>query len=168
MPMGKRMVRIMTLTFALLGWAFYEMSGGAAFAPPEPIPAPRLTYAEPVRQAEGVERLLGGAQASEAAAEVVPASFGGPRVVTGPSDFQPVAAVATVAEPAAPPAERRAVTGSRVNLRAGPGTSHAVLDVLSRGDTAEVLETDGGWARIRAGERDGWMALSLLSEPQPG
>lgn len=178
MQMRERMVRFMTLTFALLGWAFYELSGGAEFAPPEPIPTPRLVHAEPAHPAEDALRLLGGAQASEAPAEIVPASFGGPRVVAGPSDFQPVSAAPsapepTVAEPvvaesAGPPADRRAVTGSRVNLRAGPGPNHAVLDVLSRGETAEVLEIEGGWARIRAGEQDGWMALSMLSEPQPG
>lgn len=168
MPMGERMVRFMTLSFALLGWTFYEMSGGADFAPPDPVAPPRVTHAEPVRQAEGVERLLGGARAAEAPAEVVPASFAGPVVVAGPADFRPLTPEPAVAAAAAPPPERRAVTGSRVNLRAGPGTEHAVLDVLARGETPEVLEAEGGWARVRAGASEGWMALSLLSEPLPG
>ena len=66
---------------------------------------------------------------------------------------------------AAPAAEQRTVAGSRVNMRAGPGTDHGVVAVLSRGETTEILALEGGWARVRAGDgREGWMALSLLAE----
>ncbi len=44
------------------------------------------------------------------------------------------------------------VTASRVNLRAGPGTSHAVLDQVALNDRVKVLETGEEWVRIRLPE----------------
>ncbi|RYG92531.1 SH3 domain-containing protein [Loktanella sp. IMCC34160] len=60
----------------------------------------------------------------------------------------------------------RAVSGSRVNMRSGPGTSYGVIVTLTRGTEAEVLETLNGWARIRTVEdgKVGWMAERLLVE----
>ena len=88
------------------------------------------------------------------------------RVAATASEFgavgeAPVPAAAVAAEP---PADLRMVAGGRVNMRAGPGTSHDVLGVLSRGEGVEILGLEGGWAQIRSGGREGWMALSLLSE----
>jgi hypothetical protein len=43
------------------------------------------------------------------------------------------------------------VTGTQVNLRAGPSTDTAVLGSLVRGERAEVIGADGnGWVLIRA------------------
>lgn len=141
------MARFMILTFAVLGWAFWELSGGAAFAPPEAVPAPRVAYQapEPAREMP----------------QVIPAAYAAPApVVTAASEFEAPEPAA-----AAPPADTRRVVGGRVNMRAGPGTGHPVVTVLSRGDAAEVVGTEGRWARIRAGEAEGWMALSMLSDP---
>ena len=153
------MVRFMTASFVALGWAFYEMSGGAGFAPPEAVPAPRLVAAEPA----GARLLIGSAEAAPAPAPVTPR---GMAVVTGPSEFglgEPPAPAAVAA--VAPAAERRTVAGSRVNMRAGPGTDHGVVDVLSRGETTTILTLEEGWARVRSDSgREGWMALSLLAE----
>ena len=57
------------------------------------------------------------------------------------------------------PVDLRAVSGSRVNMRTGPGTSYGVLDKLARGTQAEVIEvTAEGWARIRVVEsRPSWL-----------
>ena len=157
-------MRFMILTFSVLAWAFYEMSGGGDFAPPEVVPAPRIAHAEP----PGAARATEAPGAPEAA--IVPASFGEPRVVVAASDFappDPVAAIdAAVAAAIAdePALETRTVRGSRVNMRMGPGTDHPVVTVLSRGEATEVLEIDGRWARIRAAGEEGWMALSMLSE----
>ena len=154
------MVRFMILTFAVLGWSFYELSGGGDFAPPEIVPAPRIAYVEPEPLPEAAP-----------APEVIPASYAEP-VVTAGSEFaararpvaaEPAPAVASVE--AEPPAEVREVVGSRVNMREGPGTGHRVVTVLSRGDPTEIVEVEGRWARIRSGEAEGWMALSMLSEP---
>ena len=72
------MVRFMMGSFVALGWAFYEMSGGAGFAPPEAVPAPRVVAVEPA----GARMLIGSAEASPAAA-----APRGLAVVTGPSEF---------------------------------------------------------------------------------
>lgn len=74
---------------------------------------------------------------------------------------------ATVAEPA--PTDRWYVTGSRVNLRAGPGTANPVVRVVTRGAAAEVLEDRGNWYRIRLTDGgSGWIYGKFLGERQPG
>lgn len=76
---------------------------------------------------------------------------------------QPVAALGapTVAEPR----DVRAVAGSRVNLRSGPGTGYGVLETLAGGTEVEVLDSARGWLRLRPldGGPVGWMAASLVT-----
>lgn len=63
--------------------------------------------------------------------------------------------------------ERRVVTGSGVNLRAGPGTEHPLAGRVARGETVDLLqaETDG-WAHIRLGDgRRGYIAARFLAAP---
>lgn len=48
-----------------------------------------------------------------------------------------------------------------VNVRAGPGTDHAVVRQLERGDLVIVRTTENDWARIDEGE---WASLSLLKD----
>ena len=157
------MMRLMVLTFVVLGWAFYEMSGGADFAPPDPVPAPHV--ARNRGEAAGIGTLIGADEAPVVRVAAVDAQ----RLVTRPSDFGAAPAAPGPASPGAasepePAVERRTVSGSRVNMREGPGTGFGVVDVLSRGEDAEVLAVEGGWARVRSDGREGWMALSLLSE----
>jgi hypothetical protein len=74
-----------------------------------------------------------------------------------------VTASASAGQPEAPLVE---VTGSSVNLRAGPSTGDAVLDALARGARAELIAASGnGWARIRTVETGtvGYMADRFLS-----
>jgi hypothetical protein len=57
------------------------------------------------------------------------------------------------------------VTGSRVNMRAGPGVENAVVGALPRGARAEALGgVENGWQRIRAldGGQTGYMFASYL------
>jgi len=64
----------------------------------------------------------------------------------------------------------RQVTASRVNMRNGPGTIHAVVAQLNRDATVEVLEDRStGWLRLRVVEDDqtGWIAASLISKKRP-
>jgi hypothetical protein len=59
----------------------------------------------------------------------------------------------------------RRVTGNRVNVRGGPGTSFNVVNKLARGDEVEILEDPGnGWVMLRpkSGGPVGWMADFLL------
>ena len=62
------------------------------------------------------------------------------------------------------------VTGSRVNLRAGPSTGHTVLGKLGRGDVAVVIEAlPEGWMRIRDMKTGtvGFMSGDFLSPSDP-
>lgn len=66
---------------------------------------------------------------------------------------------------AANPVEYRKVSGSRVNMRSGPGTSFAVVDTLSKGAEVEVLDENGrGWVKLRTlnGSQIGWMSGNFL------
>ncbi|MCT4684556.1 MAG: SH3 domain-containing protein [Roseicyclus sp.] len=58
------------------------------------------------------------------------------------------------------------VTGTRVNLRAGPSTEDAVLDALTLGAQAELLAAlDNGWVQIRTVDNgvEGYMADRFLA-----
>ena len=68
-------------------------------------------------------------------------------------------------EEAAPAPDLREVSGSRVNLRQGPGTRHSVLTQLTGGTEVEVLRQEGGWVKLRVAEtnRIGWMADYLVT-----
>ena len=84
-----------------------------------------------------------------------------PHVVTPRmADF---VAPAAAARPTLPLAE---VTGTRVNLRAGPSTGDPVLTALRLGDQVELIGATGdGWAQIRAiaDGREGFMAIRFLT-----
>ena len=75
-----------------------------------------------------------------------------------------------VAAPAPPPElkpDLRKVTGTRVNMRDGPGTIYPVIARLVLGDEVEVLSTSGtGWLRLRTlpERRIGWVASSLIGK----
>ncbi len=62
------------------------------------------------------------------------------------------------------PTEYWTVTGSRVNLRMGPGTSNAVIGQLVRGDQAYVLADENGWYQIQSadGVTSGWIFGKFL------
>ena len=60
----------------------------------------------------------------------------------------------------------RFVDGVSVNMRAGPGTEHAVVTRLDRNTQVEILQDTGsGWVQLRplAGGPTGWVADFLLT-----
>jgi hypothetical protein len=68
--------------------------------------------------------------------------------------------------PASEPAPLGEVTGTAVNLRAGPSAREPVLASLIRGDRVEVIgATDTGWALIRAVSTgvEGFMSARFLT-----
>ncbi|WP_375551527.1 SH3 domain-containing protein [Rhodophyticola porphyridii] len=80
----------------------------------------------------------------------------------------PVPVQSDAASPAAK--EMVYVTGSRVNMRAGPSTQNPVLMALGYGAEAELIEEiPNGWVQIRHTEsgRVGYMAGRFLSPDQP-
>lgn len=237
------MPRYIPLSFLLLGWVFYEMSGGADFAPKTltevatveekvPVEVTRLERARQARADETVASATGAqrtaeraaiasrqerAQAQDARQEQVASAqneasgtatqpdpdsdqlqqlraglrstlpvftsvtgTGGEQVQTislsglGASSRapqpDPVSEPATaVRAPVAESADIREVVATRVNMRAGPGTSHDIIERLSRGQSVEVLGNDGqGWLRLRTlpGDRVGWIAERLIGPAQ--
>jgi len=54
------------------------------------------------------------------------------------------------------------ITGKEVNMRSGPGIGYAIRWELSKGYPLLVLETRGGWLKVRDFENDvGWVFRSL-------
>ncbi|MEM1234212.1 MAG: SH3 domain-containing protein [Pseudomonadota bacterium] len=175
----------MIVTFLLLGWGFFELSGGTDFVPPEPEPKPLNALLQDVADQEDASvvaraetapdgvvivgqpraRAQGAAETTTETATL--ASFR--QTGAGSSLASILGDAAESAEPAieevAVAVDLRAVTGSRVNMRNGPGTNFQVITQLVRGDEAEILQSPGdGWVKIRAigSGRVGWMAERLL------
>jgi Bacterial SH3 domain len=73
-----------------------------------------------------------------------------------------------IEEPELPVADLRTISGVRVNMRNGPGTTYDVLMRLTLGDEVEVLDDSGsGWLRLRlvSNRTVGWISASLVSKP---
>ena len=116
------------------------------------------------------------ALAVEAGARVRREKESGPQVVTlrGVPEVIEVAAVdsdqleAPVIEAA--PVAKWFVSGTRVNLRQGPGTSNAVVTQVTLGTEAEVIDRQNGWMQIVTtdGATTGWISGKFLKEQAPG
>ena len=165
--MGKLIVG----TFLILGFAFYELSGGGDFVPE--------SQREQVAAAEVVEETTTPAVTRSNSATLIAVSAEAPAQADDAQIIQAVAEavdvevtaepepVAEVIEEEPAPLDLRLVAGSRVNMRAGPGTDYSVLDTLNGGTSTEVIEVNAsGWARIRVTDTGqiGWMAERLLSD----
>jgi len=164
------------LTFAFMGWGYYEMSGGDTFVPEQ---APVLAAAEtapaenfndvavtrastPTLLAISTSNVSTSLPAAEA--EVIQAA------AIVPLDTADEASIVEIVAPIVEaPLDIRQVAGSRVNMRMGPSTSFDVITTLNGGADLEVLEVNTeGWARVSTVDRgiEGWMAERLLTEPQ--
>ena len=182
------MNKFIFLSFIFMGWAFYEMSGGADFQPAtrataevaEAAPATANSADEPVRIASLNTRT--DAAPSDPGLDALPvvtrASFSNIEVTPRPLDESDLASVdpavldaftgtpepVALVTPAA--ADLRAVTGNRVNMRNGPGTSYPVIGRLTRGQEVEVISEPGnGWLQLRVSDTGnvGWMADFLVT-----
>lgn len=207
------MSRFVILSFVLMGWAFYELSGGADFEPrglrsekPEQVanvaPAARsslnvptkpvelvrkdvISRTEPVvvaaPETEPVTPELTEAQILAQLAQVSTNGFG--QFGSQPGEAFTLAAldhgavsVLTDAEPALtiepapapePQPDIREVSGTRVNMRDGPGTVYPIIARLNIGHEVEVLGDSGnGWLRLRVlpEQHVGWISESLVSK----
>ncbi|WP_078440056.1 SH3 domain-containing protein [Shouchella oshimensis] len=56
-----------------------------------------------------------------------------------------------------------ATTTARLNLRSGAGTSHRVLTTLPVGQKVELLQKQGNWYQVKAGNQTGWVSADFLS-----
>ena len=203
------MPRLIIVSFLILGWTFYELSGGSAFeprgvrppkpepqlaeAPPKSVPAapviaPRQTRdaapeeatpetrraALKARQLARADRLAQIRQGLGVQLTGLSGDGAGIALTTLEQGAVGLRETAVEPEPAAAPAplpepkpDLREVTGTRVNMRDGPGTIYPVVARLVLGDEVEVLSTSGtGWLRLRTlpERRIGWVAASLISK----
>ena len=218
------MSRFVVLSFAFLGWVFFELSGGVDFAPPErPEPIAqikpekpsdlrtvienRVTAAslvsQPVIQLPIIQRRqeprhperpaadpnlrstvalaqiasIGNGLGSSRDAFADQSGTGDLQLASLDSGLAGLTVSTTTPEQAAGLIELpqqapdiRQVTGSRVNMRGGPGTIYPVTARLVRDQEVEVLRDSGtGWLRLRFLEEDriGWIAASLISKKRP-
>ncbi|MCC1494225.1 SH3 domain-containing protein [Cognatishimia sp. F0-27] len=212
------MTRLMILTFGVLGWCWYELSGGDEFAAGDhgvtlvaavdaveetalkgtdrkaledassielaraSVGSPELLDVSKATAVTGATNRVVIQQASldtrkqpeslatlQLVTAIAPVEK--PLIQTGETDGQPVSLVLEGASGALFEPQNtkdfRVVTGSVVNMRAGPGTSYAVVDQLRRGNEVEVLdEAENGWVELRAldGSETGWMAARFLRD----
>lgn len=184
------MNRFIFLSFLFMGWAFYELSGGADFVPESARKAAAIEPAaqsmpEDVKVRSGTSTNVAG-PASAAAAPVrqpvVPAPEpADDRAVADLPDKAPtqpppppdivlsIAALEQTPDALSPAIVKdiRSIRGSLANIRTGPGTSYDVLTQLAGGTRIEVLEDPGdGWVRMRNMDDTtmGWISASLLSQ----
>lgn len=61
-----------------------------------------------------------------------------------------------------------AVATANVNVRRGPGTSYAVVDVLRSGQSVRVSNCTGGWCWVNHGGPSGWVSQNFLSRTGGG
>lgn len=142
-----------------------------ASAPVDPPQTPAPVPESPVEPEQPAEP----AQLADAAPAPEPAQPDAPEPPAPETAPDPEPEPEPVAEPAAPAPEPAIepepqllyVTGSRVNLRAGPSTQNAVRGQVVRGQAVElVTRLDTGWVEIRAEGVDGtvYMSGDFLSE----
>lgn len=185
--------RFVFLSFAFLGWAFYELSGGDEFEPPSRTTHSPSVSNRPETQPTPFARNTNIVLASSAAEIPLPPrqkNTGSNAVPTvqrdlskllgtpapssnTPTALEPSSQKRASAAPAEPQVARdvRIVRSARVNLRGGPGTRYSVLGKLSRGDEVLVLREPGnGWVKLKVAEtgRIGWMSASLLRHKRSG
>ena len=176
------MVRFMIVSFGVLAWVFWELSGGADFVPEQRVLAEaelvvedvaEVAEAEPadiVSRTDGLQLARISADAPALLVQQAGLTQTDTLLAQRAAEAEARAEeqrIAQEAEPAPPPADLREVAGSWVNLRTGPGTSHGKITALPGGTEVEVLEVDAsGWARLRVVETDltGWMAERLLTD----
>ncbi|MCE8535739.1 SH3 domain-containing protein [Ruegeria pomeroyi] len=212
-------MRFVIISFAVLGFAFWELSGGADFEPrgmrpakPERVAAKTVEKAEPLVQVEPAKLVakvsltpytpepapvekailtseeqlerLARARASlskgltlfdddtETGTLTLASLTGGLRALeVEPGEPEPETALASSTTETQPfdrsAPDLREITGSRVNMRDGPGTIYPVINRLTVGHKVEVLDDSGtGWLRLRVlpEQQIGWIAASLVSK----
>ena len=56
------------------------------------------------------------------------------------------------------------VTANALNVRKGPGMENAIINVIHKGDTVEIVKTENGWHKIKQGSNKfGWVSVSYIS-----
>ncbi len=173
--------RFIFLTFAVLGWAFYELSGGNDFKPIEretakaapeiklqPVvtvsrsdvtPAVQDLSPKPVVKTAAVRTSVPTTKRLVSVPAPTPETEQaklGPKANASsglvPMRTKKVSAISALNVPDVDPDFRR-VNGDRVNMRNGPGTEYSVIGKLYLNDEVEILQDPGlGWVKLQVME----------------
>jgi hypothetical protein len=176
------------LTFGFLGFAFYQMSGGAEFEsasarlaqtqptekPAEPTTLKVIAVTETPDPAVTVSSItkIDTTPAAPRVAAALPAP-----IAPAQDAPQPVENVTTarIIDSAETPqiilpsliassstntvtGDVRTVSGNRVNVRGGPSTNYGIVSKLTRGETVRILEDNG----------DGWVRMEPVEGGEAG
>ncbi|GGG71638.1 hypothetical protein GCM10011415_19420 [Salipiger pallidus] len=172
----------MLLSFGVLAFGWYELSGGADFKPgtngipvaalfdmPAPPASKPRVVAVAAASSETVEAEISGNTVADTPVpklDLTLASANPDAVADAQPAFVQLASLNVVNDISPEPqADLREVSGNVVNMRNGPGTRFSVLDQLRRGDDVEVVADPGeGWVKLRVMEsnRIGWMSDDFL------
>jgi uncharacterized protein YgiM (DUF1202 family) len=174
------------LTFGFLGFAFYQMSGGADF---EPASA-RLAQATPEATqpvAQAITPVAAVSAINTAAISKIDSAASVTRVAVDLTNVGTVvenavrqtqsASTAQIIDSSDTPQiilpsliattnnigdttdrDLRIVSGNSVNVRGGPSTEYGIVSKLARGDEVRILEDNG----------DGWVRMQPLSGGEAG
>lgn len=176
------MNKYIALSFVFMGWAFYEMSGGADFTPAgqsagAAVAETKGDVAKPrvasIGENPSQSMIVKAVAKPEPKAAVTRASFSQPSFDLRAPNTEELAAIDpavlnsfeyvlreggdtadnALVVPAAATKDIRTVSGNRVNMRNGPGTDYSIVDRLSRGNEVEVIAAPGnGWLKLRVSE----------------
>lgn len=192
------MWRLIIVAFGFLGWSFYTLSGGSEYAPAQgsrqavaaqaaiyqtrvaqvtPTRPPMHQNTTPTSQQTDAAQIILASTATAPTAHAAPRDGANKRAAlvrttthtptqiptTTSADITKISALTAI--------DMRAIKGSRVNMRKGPGKSFPVVAKLTRGTKVRVLRDNGdGWLKLRVGGSDndntgriGWMADFLLT-----
>ena len=64
-------------------------------------------------------------------------------------------------------AETLFVMAQKVGLKAKPAMSEADVATLQRGDSVDVVSTEGAWLQVQKGESRGWVSKLFLTKTKP-
>lgn len=74
---------------------------------------------------------------------------------------------ATLSEAEASVETRYVRPTAEVVVRRGQGTEYKIVGMVKNGDSVDILEESGSYARIRFGDKEGWMLKRYLSAEPP-
>lgn len=56
----------------------------------------------------------------------------------------------------------------KITMRTGPGTHHKIIDMVSTGDSLEIVENGRDWTRVRNPEgKEGWVLTRFITREVP-
>jgi hypothetical protein len=171
--------RFIVLSFLVMAWGYYEMSGGADFVPESrPVILAEVEATTEVLEVVAEDTTLDAVEVvTRADTESLDAIDAVERPTPDAISVDTATIVEAIPEPVEAPVsvedalrdilgtDLREVTGDLVNMRDGPGTDFSVIDKLSRGSIVNVLEAgNDGWVRVEVETTglSGWMSDQFL------